>query len=72
MYVNMMSSKGARTRHHIRRFLRISLVRIIKLNTGHMPGTMAEGKKKIMDKSEGRDNLTVETLNNFYCCIESP
>ena len=72
MYVNMMSSKGVRTRHHIRRFLRRSLVPKIHTNTGETPGTTAEGKKKSMAKSEGRDFLTVDTLKTLYCCIDIP
>ena len=62
--------KRVRTRHHIRRFLRISLILIIHPNTGQTPGTTAEGKKTNMNNSEGRSLLTVETLKNFYFCIE--
>ena len=72
MCVHMMSPKVIHTRHHIHRFLRRYLVLKIHLNTGQMPDTTAEGKKKNMAKSEGRALLTVETLNTFYCCIYSP
>ena len=36
---NMKSMEVVHTRHHIRRFLRRSLVLKIKLNTGQMLGT---------------------------------
>ena len=72
MYINMTSSKGVCTRHHICRFLRRYLILKINPNTGQTPGTKAEGEKTNMDKSEGRAIFTVETLKSFYCCIESP
>ena len=62
--------KRVRTRHHIRRFLRISLIMIIHLNTGQTPGTTAEGKETNMANYEGRSLLTVGTLKTFYFCIE--
>ena len=71
MCVNMTSSKVVCTRHHIRMFLRRSLVMKINPNTGQTPGTMAKGNKKDMAKSEGRVLLTVETLKTFYCCIDN-
>ena len=71
--VNMTSSEVVRTRHHIRRFLRRSLVLKIKLNTGQMLGTTEKiERRKNMVTSEGGDLLTIETLKNFYCCIEKP
>ena len=72
MYVHMTSSKVVRTRHHIGRFIRRSLVMKIHPSTGQTPGTTAEGKKTNMAKSEGRALLTVETLKTSYCCIETP
>ena len=42
--VNMTSSEVVRTRHHIRRFLRRSLVLKIKLNTGQTFGNSDENK----------------------------
>ena len=72
MYINMMSSKGVRTRNNMRRFLRRSLILKIHPNTCQTPGTTAEGKNKNMAKSEGRDLLTVDNLKTLYCCIESP
>ena len=66
VYVNITSSNGIRTSHHICRFLHISLILKIKLNTGQTPGTTIEGKETNMAKSEGRALLTVETLKTFY------
>ena len=54
MYVNMTSSKGVRTCHHMRRFLRRSLILKVHPNTGQTPGTAAEGEKTNIAKSEGR------------------
>ena len=68
----MMSSKGVHTRHHIRRFLHRPLGLKIHPNTGQIPGTMAEGKKKNLANSERRAILTVDTLKTFYFCIDSP
>ena len=52
--VNMISSEVVRTRHHIRRFLRRSLVLIIKPNTGQMLGKSDKIERtKNMAKSEG-------------------
>ena len=53
MYVNMTSSKGVRTRHHIRRFLHRYLVLKIHPNAGQTPGIGAKGEKKNMAKSAG-------------------
>ena len=69
----MTSSEVVRTRHHIRRFLRRSLVLKIKPNTGQTLGNSDKiERRKNMAKSEGRDLLTIETLKTFYCCIEMP
>ena len=69
----MTSSEVVRTRHHIRRFLRISLLLKIKPNTGQTLGNSDKiERRKIMAKSEGRSLLTIETLKTFYCCIEKP
>ena len=60
--VNMMSFEVVRTRHHIRRFSRISLVLKIKPNTGQTPDTTDKiERRKNMAKSEGRDLLIYET-----------
>ena len=72
MYENMMSSKGVRTRHHIRRFLRRYLVLKIYQNTGQTPGTMAKANMANMSNDEGRAVLTVDNFNSFYFCIDSP
>ena len=71
IYVNMMSSKGIRTRHHIRMFLCRSLVLKIHQNTGQTLGTTAEGKKTNTAKSEVTALLNVDTLKTFYCFINS-
>ena len=69
----MMSLEVVRTGYHIRRFLRISLVLKINLNTGQIIGTTDYIKRrKYMAKSEGRALLAIETLKNFYYCIEKP
>ena len=69
----MMSSEVIRTRHHIRMFLRRSLVLKIKPNTAQALGNSDKiERKKNMAKSEGRALLTIETLKTFYCCIEKP
>ena len=53
-YVNMTSSEVVRTRHHMRRFLRKSLVLKIKPNTGQTLGTTDKiERSKNMVKSEG-------------------
>ena len=71
--VNIRSSDVVCTRHHIRRFLRRSLVLKIKPNTGQTPGTTEKiERRKNMDESEGRALLTIEILKAFYCCIEKP
>ena len=71
--VNMTSLEVMRTRHHIRRFLRRSLVLEIKPNTGQTLGTTDKiERRKNMAKSEGRALLTIETLKTLYCCIEKP
>ena len=44
--VIMPSSEVVRTRHHIRRFLRRSLVLKIKPNTGQTLGSLDENKTK--------------------------
>ena len=52
--VNMMSSEFVRTRHHIRRFLRRSMVLKIKPNTGQTLGTMDKRERgESIDKSVG-------------------
>ena len=68
----MTSSKVVRTSHHMRRFLRRSMVLKIKPNTGQTSGT-AESieRRKNMAKFEGGALLTIDTLKNFYFCIES-
>ena len=67
----MTSLEVVRTVYHLRRFLRISLVLKINLNTGQIIGTMDYIKRrKYMAKSEGRALLAIETLKTFYCCIE--
>ena len=49
---NMTSSKRVRTRHHICRFLRKSLVLKIHTNTGQMPSRHGQGRgRKNMAKS---------------------
>ena len=71
--VNMTSSEVVRTRHHLRRFLRRSLVLKIKPNTGQTIGTTDKiERRKNMVKSLGRALLNIETLGTFYCCIEMP
>ena len=53
--VNMTSLEVVRTRHHIRRFLRRSLVLKIKLITGQTLGTTDKTERRNnMAKSEGR------------------
>ena len=65
-----MSSKGVCTRHHMGWFLRKSVVPKIKLKTGQTPGTTDKiERRKYMAKSEGSSLLTIDNLNNFYCCI---
>ena len=69
----MMSSEVVRTRYHIRRFLRRTLVLEIKPNTGQTLGTTDKiERRKTMAKSERRSLLTIETLKTLYCCIEKP
>ena len=59
----MMSLEVIRTRHHIRRFLRRSLVLKFKPNTCQTTDTMDNiERRRNMAKSEGRVFLTVETL----------
>ena len=70
--VNMTSSEVVRTRHHIRRFLRTSLVLKIKPNTGQTLGNSDKIERRKIWQSEGRALLTIETLKTFYCCIEMP
>ena len=60
--VNMTSSEVVRTRHHIRRFLRRSLVLKIKPNTGQTLGTT--------DKIERRKNMAKSEGPNSDCNIE--
>ena len=62
MYVNMTSAKLARTRHHIRRFPRRSLVLKIKPNIGQTIGTT--------DKRERRKNIAMSEGPNSDCNIE--
>ena len=71
--VNMTLLEVVRTRHHIHRFLRRYMVLKIKPNTGQTAGTTDNiERRKYWRKSEGRALLNIETLKNFYCCIESP
>ena len=65
--VNMTSSEVVRRRHHIRRFLRRSLVLKIKPISGQKLGTTDKReRKKYMAESERRALLTIETLKSFY------
>ena len=57
----MTSSEVVCTRHHIRRFLRRSLVLKIKPNTGQTLGTTDKiDRRRNMAKSEGRALLTID------------
>ena len=67
----MTPSKRVRTRHHIRRFICISIVLKIHLNAGQTPGTGGEVKKKNMDKSV-RLPLTVEIFEYFLLVNRDP
>ena len=58
----MTSSEVVRTRHHIRRFLHISLVLKIKPKTGQTLG--------MTDKIERRKNMSKSEGPNYYCNIE--
>ena len=60
--VNMTSSVVVRTSHHIRWFLRRSLVLKIKFNTGQTLG--------ITDKRERRKNMAKSEGPNSDCNIE--
>ena len=45
----------------------------MKPNKGQTLGTTYKREiRRNMANSEGRALLTIEALNNFYCCIESP
>ena len=69
----MTSSKVVCTRHHIRRSLRRSLVLKLELNIGQTPDTTYNiERRKNVAKSKWRALLTIETLKNFYCCIDTP
>ena len=50
-YENMTSSKCVPTWHHMHGFIFRSMVLKIHSNAGQMPGTTAEGKKKIIHLS---------------------
>ena len=71
--VNMTSLEILHRRHHIRKFLRRSLVLKIQPNKVQTLGTTDKReKRKYMVKSEGRDLLTFETLKTLYYFIKSP
>ena len=63
----MTSSEVVRTRYHIRRFLRRSLVLKIKPNTGQkLEALQTKGEEEKIWLSMRGLVLTVETLKTFY------